>query len=134
MGNPHLTKVFTFCAAHQYGHEDWSAERNEAVFGPDARVHGHNYTLEITVTGDIDPDTGYLIDLGKLKSIVESRVIDVLDHRRIERDIPWFQGKQPSSEHMVQFIWEQIVEELKPVQLVRVRLRETPTIYTDYAG
>ncbi len=134
MGNPQLTKVFHFCAAHQYGHEEWSAEKNQEVFGPDARVHGHNYTLEITVTGDIDPDTGYLVDLEKLKAVVDSRVIHVLDHSQIERDIPWFKGKQPSSEHMVQFIWEQLESELKPVRLVRVRLQETPTIYTDYFG
>ena len=54
-----LTKVFYFCAAHQYGHDDWSKEKNEAVFGDDAKVHGHNYTLEVTVKGSINPETGF---------------------------------------------------------------------------
>ncbi len=134
MGNPQLTKVFHFCAAHQYGHSDWSDEKNRDVFGPDAKVHGHNYTLEITVTGEVDPDTGYLIDLEKLKSVVREKVISVLDHSQMEKEISYFKGKQPSSENLVQFIWQEIETDLKPVKLVRVRLKETPTIYTDYFG
>jgi len=134
MSDPYLTKVFTFCAAHQYGHDDWTPEQNEETFGPDARVHGHNYTLEVTVTGPVNPDTGFIVDLGRLKKVVETRVVRLLDHSQIERDISWFKGKQPSSENMVQFIWEQVEPHLEGVQLARIRLRETPTIYTDYYG
>lgn len=134
MTQPFITKAFHFCAAHQYGHKEWSDEKNYAVFGPDARIHGHNYTLEVTVTGPINPDTGFCVDLGDLKSIVDEYVIAWLDHKQIEKDIPWFQGKQPSSENMVMFIWEQISTRLKGPRLHRVRLRETPTIFTDFYG
>ena len=86
--NIYLTKVFTFAAAHQYGNEKWSEEKNLEVFGKDARVHGHNYTLHVTVTGDVDPDTGFLVDLGHLKTIVKKYVVSVLDHSQFEKDIP----------------------------------------------
>ncbi len=134
MANPYITKVFHFCAAHQYGHADWSDERNREVFGPDARVHGHNYALEVTVTGPINPDTGFCVNLGELKQIVEENVTGVLDHSQIEKDIPWFDGSQPSSENMVRFAWETIDKRLKGPKLHRIRLRETPTIFTDYYG
>lgn len=129
-----LTKTFYFCAAHQYGHDDWSAEKNAKVFGDDVKVHGHNYTLEVTVKGEIDPDTGFIIDLGHLKEVVEQNIIHIMDHAQIEKDIPWFKEKQPSSENMVVFIWETIEAKLTEAQLHRIRLIETPTIKTDYYG
>jgi 6-pyruvoyltetrahydropterin/6-carboxytetrahydropterin synthase len=134
MSRPYITKIFHFCAAHQYGHSEWTDEKNEKVFGPDAKVHGHNYELEVTVTGDINPDTGFIVDLGELKQIVDKKIIKVLDHSQIESDIPWFNDKQPSSENLVQFIWEQIDHALNTAKLHRIRLRETPTIFTDYYG
>jgi len=134
MSNPYITKVFHFCAAHQYGNSKWSDEKNKEVFGPDARVHGHNYKLEVTVTGDINPDTGFLIDLGELSTIVNDNVISKLDHSQFEVDVPWFKGKQPSSENMVIYIWEEISKYLKSTKLHRIRIVETPTIYTDYYG
>ena len=134
MGNPYLTKTFHFCAAHQYGHNNWTEEKNWDTFGPDAKIHGHNYTLEVMVTGEINPDTGFILDLRDLKTIVKTHVIDVLDHSRIDKDIPWFEDRQPSSENMVQFIWGEIDSRLKDTQLYRIRLRETPTIFTDYYG
>mgnify|MGYP001461222924 CR=1 FL=1 len=134
MSNPYLTKVFYFNAAHQYGHEDWTDEKNWDVFGPDSKVHGHNYTLEVMVTGTINPDTGFIVDLGHLKKIVETHVINILDHSQIEKEVDWFKGKQPSSENLVHFIWEQIDPRLEGVKLHRIRLRETPTIFTDYYG
>ncbi len=134
MSNPLITKVFHFCAAHQYGHSDWSDEKNKEVFGPDARVHGHNYKLEVTVTGDINPETGFLIDLGELSTIVNDHVLSKLDHSQFEKDLPWFKDKQPSSENLVIFIWEEISKHLKGAKLHRIRIVETPTICTDYYG
>ena len=131
---PYLTKKFKYCAAHQYGHSDWSNEKNREVFGEDARLHGHNYELEVTVTGKINEDTGFLADLVALKKIVNKKVIDVIDHSTIEKDIPWFKDKQPSSENMVVFIWEMIASKLIDCTLHRIRLIETPTIKTDYYG
>ena len=129
-----LTKTFHFCAAHQYGHEDWSEQKNIDMFGSDAQIHGHNYTLEVTVKGEINPDTGFIVDLAHLKEIVNTNIIKKLDHSQIEKDIPWFKNKQPSSENLVVFIWEVIIHDLRGVKLHRIRLQETPTITTDYYG
>ncbi|HIA91099.1 MAG TPA: 6-carboxytetrahydropterin synthase [Candidatus Marinimicrobia bacterium] len=129
-----LTKTFHFCAAHQYGHANWSAEKNVEVFKEDAKVHGHNYILEVTVKGEVNPDTGFIVDLYHLKQLVQEDIIAVLDHSQIEKDIPWFMNKQPSTENIVVFIWETIAPKLQGAELHRIRLRETPTITTDYYG
>ena len=129
-----LTKTFHFCAAHQYGHEDWSDKKNVDTFGADAQVHGHNYTLEVTVKGEITPDTGFVVDLTHLKDIVNTNIIAKLDHSQIEKDILWFEDKQPSSENLVVFIWDKIASSLTGAALHRIRLQETPTIKTDYYG
>ena len=134
MSNPFLTKVFYFNAAHQYGHEDWSDEKNWDVFGPDSKIHGHNYTLEVMVSGSINEETGFIIDIGHLKNIVKTHVIDILDHSQFDVEVDWFKNRQPSSENLVKFIWDQIEPSLKGVSLHRIRLRETPTIFTDYYG
>ena len=134
MSNPYITKVYHFCAAHQYGQPKWSDEKNIEIFGPDARVHGHNYKLEVTVTGDINPETGFLIDLGELSTIVNDYVLSKLDHSQFEKDLLWFKDKQPSSENLVIFIWGEISKHLKSAKLHRIRIVETPTIYTDYYG
>ena len=134
MSNPYLTKVFHFNAAHQYGHSDWTDEKNWEVFGPDSKIHGHNYMLEVMVTGDIVDDTGFLVDLGHLKKIVKKNVIDILDHSLFDVEVEWFKDRQPSSENLVIFIWNQIQSELKGAKLHRIRLHETPTIFTDYYG
>lgn len=134
MSNPYITKVFHFCAAHQYGNAEWSDEKNKEVFGPDAKVHGHNYKLEVTVTGEIDPDTGFLIDLGELSKIVNDNVLSKLDHSQFEKDLPYFKDKQPSSENLVIFIWQEISKRLTGAKLHRIRIVETPTIFTDYYG
>ena len=134
MSNPFLTKVFYFNAAHQYGHDDWSDDKNWEVFGPDSKVHGHNYTLEVMVTAEVDKDTGFIVDLGHLKEVVNNNVINILDHTQFEKEVEWFNDKQPSSENLVIFIWSQIEPYLNDVTLHRIRLHETPTIFTDYYG
>ena len=134
MSNPYLTKVFYFNAAHQYGHDDWSDDKNWEVFGPDSKVHGHNCTLEVMVTAEVNRDTGFIVDLGQLKEVVNNNVINILDHTQFEKEVKWFNDKQPSSENLVVFIWSQIEPYLNDVTLHRVRLHETPTIFTDYDG
>ena len=132
--NTYLTKVFHFCAAHKYGNKKWSDEKNKEVFGKDVMVHGHNYELHITVKGDLNPDTGFIVDLEYLKKLVQKNVISKLDHTQFEKDIAWFKGKQPSTENLVVFIWDSIEKDLEGCFLHRIRLIETPTIYTDYYG
>ena len=134
MSNPYLTKIFYFNAAHQYGHDDWSDDKNWEVFGPDSKVHGHNYTLEVMVTAEVNRETGFIVDLGQLKEVVNNNVINILDHTQFEKEVMWFNDKQPSSENLVVFIWSQIEPYLNDVTLHRVRLHETPTIFTDYYG
>ena len=119
MTGPFLTKVFYFNAAHQYGHSDWTKEKNWEVFGPDSKIHGHNYTLEVMVKGEIDHETGFIV---------------ILDHSQFDVEVDWFKDKQPSSENLVIFIWNQIVKDFDSAKLHRVRLHETPTIFTDYYG
>ena len=134
MSTPFLTKVFYFNAAHQYGHDDWSDDKNWEVFGPDSKIHGHNYTLEVMVTAEVNDETGFIVDLGQLKEIVNNNVINILDHTQFEKEVEWFNDKQPSSENLVIFIWSQIEPYLDGVTLHRIRLHETPTIFTDYYG
>ena len=134
MSDPFLTKIFYFNAAHQYGHKNWPSEKNWAVFGPDSKIHGHNYTLEVMVTGPINKETGFIVDLGDLKKIVKTHVIDILDHSQFDVEVSWFKNRQPSSENLVKYIWHQIEPRLKDAKLYRIRLHETPTIFTDYYG
>lgn len=131
---PLITKSFRFSASHQYGNPGWSEKKNREVFGHDVRLHGHDYEVEVTVKGRVDQDTGFVANLAGLKQLVSERVINVLDHCVIDQDIPWFRDKQPSSENLVIWIWEQIEPGLGDLTLYRVRVRETPTIYADYFG
>ncbi|MEE9166853.1 MAG: 6-carboxytetrahydropterin synthase [Candidatus Neomarinimicrobiota bacterium] len=131
---PSITKSFKFSAAHQYGNPSWSEEKNREMFGDDVRLHGHDYILEVTVKGDVDPATGFVVNLRELMDVVNKRVITLLDHSTIEKDVHWFREKQPSAENLVVWIWNQIGPELKGVALHRLRLRETDTIYAEYFG
>ena len=132
---PYITKQFKFCAAHKYWNPSWDENKNYAVFGDDVKVHGHNYVLDITITGPINPDSGFIFDIQELKTIVEKNVLNKLDHSQIQEDIQWFEGKQPSTENLVLFIWESIVLHIKnPAKLYKIKLRETPTIFTEYFG
>jgi 6-pyruvoyltetrahydropterin/6-carboxytetrahydropterin synthase len=129
-----LNKKFHFCAAHRYGNPALSEAENEAVFGEDLRLHGHNYELTVSLTGEVNPATGFLADLGHVKDIVKRNVIQKVDHSQIDIDIPWFKGRQPSTENMVVWIWNEIEKDLQGAKLYRIRLQETPSIYTDYYG
>jgi|TARA_B110000240_G_scaffold195814_1_gene246285 6-pyruvoyltetrahydropterin/6-carboxytetrahydropterin synthase len=134
MSNPIITKKYHFCASHKYGKSNWSEEKNYEVFGKDYNNHGHNYILEVSVTGPIDPDSGWLVDLQKLNVLVRSRIVDVIDHSQIEKDIDWFKGKQPSSENILVWAWNEIAPRMEQGILHRLRLVETHSIFTDYYG
>ena len=134
MSNPIITKKYHFCASHKYGNSDWSEEKNLEVFGKDYNTHGHNYILEVSVTGPIDQGSGWLVDLKKLGQVVKKYVVNVLDHSQIEVDIEWFKGKQPSSENILVWAWDEIAPRLERGTLHRLRLVETHSIYTDYYG
>ena len=132
---PYITKQFKFCAAHKYWNDKWSHDENYEVFGDDIKVHGHNYVLDVTITGPMNQDSGFIFDIQKLKDIVEKYVLDTLDHSQIQEDIKWFKNKQPSTENLVLFIWESIASHIEnPALLYKIKLRETPTIFTEYFG
>ena len=132
---PLITKQYKFCAAHKYFNPKWDDRKNYSVFGEDVRLHGHNYELDITIGGPINKDSGFIIDIMTLNNLMDEFVIRKLDHSQVEKDIDWFRGKQPSTENLVIYIWNQIVDKISnPAYLHCIKLRETPTIYTEYYG
>ena len=133
---PFITKEYKFCAAHKYWNSSWSEDKNLEVFGDDVKNHGHNYILMVTVCGEIDPESGFLVDLQWLNRLVKDQIINALDHSQIDKDIPWFKDKMPSTENLVVFIWEILSPyfDNKKSSLYKIFLRETPTIFTEYYG
>ena len=132
---PYITKQFKFCAAHKYWNSSWSDEKNKEIFEDDVRIHGHNYLLDITIKGQASKESGFIINISDLKKIVDKYIIRYLDHSQIEKNIDWFKNKQPSTENLVVFIWNQINSHIPDRgKLFKVKLRETPTIYTEYYG
>ena len=125
-----------FNAAHRLNNPAWDDNTNNKVFGKCnlPNYHGHNYVLEVSVTGPIDPGSGWLVDLPTLNKIVKSKVVDVLDHSQIEKDVEWFKDKQPSSENLLLWIWDQIFNDITDCKLHRIRLVETHSIFNDYYG
>ena len=131
----YLTKEYKFCAAHKYWNDDWDSDKNDQVFGEDVRLHGHNYQLAITVKGEINNDSGFIVDIKELNRVISKYVIDIFDHSQIDKDIDWFHDKQPSTENMVFFIWNKIQDKIPSGAILHcVKLRETPTIFTKYYG
>lgn len=132
-----VTRRLHFSAAHRLGREDWPSERNREVFGECANEnwHGHNYELDVTVVGEIDPETGYVLDLKDLKELVEARVVDELDHRNLNLDVPWMAGQNPTTENLIVAIWRRLADALPgTVELDRLVLWETPRNYVEYTG
>jgi 6-pyruvoyltetrahydropterin/6-carboxytetrahydropterin synthase len=133
----YLTRVEHFNAAHKLYNPSWDKEKNDEVFGKCANDnwHGHNYELFVTVKGEPDPDTGFLVDAKKLSTIVNRCVIDKLDHRNLNLDVDFMQGKMCSSENLAIEIWNQLQPHLPPnVQLHCIKLFETPRISVEYFG
>jgi len=131
----YLTKQYKFCAAHKYWNDDWSDQKNREVFDEDIKIHGHNYILSITVKGTINNDSGFIVDIKKLNKIAFEYIIDIFDHSQIEKDINWFKDKQPSTENMLIFMWNEIVDRIPSGAILHcIKLRETPTIFSEYYG
>ena len=127
------TRRFTFSAGHRYWVEGWPAQENERVFGRLTVPHGHNYTLDVTIRGPIDPQTGMVIDLGELKRIVGETVVDRFDHADLGA-VSIFRGKVPTTENLAIAVWELLVPKLGADRLWQVRVWEDPTLYVDYRG
>ncbi len=136
-----LTRRATFSAAHYYWNDVWPAEKNEQVFGRCANRngHGHNYTLEVTVGGDPDPVTGFVIDLKWLKDVMEREVLAAWDHRHLNLEAPDFAAGKliPTAENLAIAAWKRLeapVAAAGGARLSRVRIYETPEIFAEYRG
>jgi len=115
----------SFNAAHQLRNPDLSDEENQLRFGKCANLHGHNYVLEVVVAGEIDPATGYVFDLKQLSDVICRRVIEDVDHRNLNTDVPWLRGRIPTAENLALAFWDRIRSELPEGSLRSLRLWET---------
>ena len=133
----YLTRVEHFNAAHKLYNPSWTREQNDAVFGKCANEnwHGHNYELYVTIKGQPDPETGFLFDAKQLSRLINQFVIEMLDHKNLNVDVPFMQGKMCSTENLAVAIWQQLQPQLpRQVQLHCIKLYETPRIYVEYFG
>lgn len=133
-GMVYATRKFTFSSAHRYWRPEWSAEDNARIFGNLTVPHGHNYVLEVTVRGAVDPATGMVMDLAELKRLVGDAVVSRFDHADLNRDAVFASGAIPTTENLVRAIWELLVPKLGGERLHRLRLWEDPTFYVEYFG
>jgi len=132
----YLTRKCEFSASHFYHNPQWSEEQNRRAFGKCANLngHGHNYTLEVTVKGEIDPVTGFVVDLKELKNILNREVVEAMDHRHLNKEVPEFATRIPTSENIAVAIWQRLDQRLNVAKLHRVRLYELPDLFVDYYG
>ncbi|MDX1547879.1 MAG: 6-carboxytetrahydropterin synthase [Rhodothermales bacterium] len=136
MPTVYVTRKLHFNAAHRLHNpakpEDWNRETFGLCNSPN--WHGHNYVLEVTVAGEPDPDTGYVIDLGVLKRIVTERILDRVDHKNLNLDVDFMQGILPSTENFIVAIWNELAGALPAGRLYRLRLYETERNFAEYRG
>jgi 6-pyruvoyltetrahydropterin/6-carboxytetrahydropterin synthase len=134
----YITRRERFNAAHKLFREDWSADKNKETFGKCANPnwHGHNYELFVTIKGEINPETGFVIDLKELKSIILEEVIDKLDHKNINLDVDFMKNKLASTEILAVAIWDQLYQPIAKhgAQLHAIKLYETENNFVEYFG
>lgn len=134
----YITRKENFNAAHKLARPDWSDDQNLEVFGKCANPnwHGHNYQLFVTVKGEIDHETGFLVDLKWLKNIINEHVIDKLDHRNLNLDVDFMKDKLASTENLAIAIWEQLVPHINSsnAQLHSIKIYETENNIIEYFG
>ena len=125
-----------FSAAHRLYRPDWDDEKNRRVFDKcnNPNGHGHTYELEVAVEGDIDPETGYVMDFGDLKRILQGNVVSRLDRRHLNFDVPFLSGVNPTAENIAVAIWKELAGKVAPARLVRVTLAETARNKVVYEG
>ncbi len=125
-----------FNAAHRLYRKDWDDEKNKSVFGKcsNPNFHGHNYELEVGISGSIDKETGFLIDMEELKNIIKEEVEEYLDHKNLNMDIPDFKEMNPTMENIAILIWDRLRNKLNSKFKVSVKLYETPRNFVVYTG
>ena len=132
----YLTRKAEFSASHYYHSDAFSAEENRRIFGKcnNPHGHGHNYTLEVTVRGPVDQRSGFVVDLKDLKEVLNREVLDALDHRFLNKEVPEFATRIPTTENIAIAVWQRLQSRLERAQLHRVRVYETPDLFVDYYG
>ncbi len=134
----YITRREQFNAAHKLFREDWTDEQNKEVFGKcsNPNWHGHNYELFVTVKGEVDPNTGFVMDLKELKQIIKSYVTDKLDHKNVNVDVDFMKGKMASTEILAIEIFKQLLIPIESygAKLHKIRLCETENNYVEYMG
>ena len=136
MPTVYVTRKAHFNAAHRLHNPAKSDDWNQETFGKcnNPNWHGHNYTLEVTVAGTPDAETGYVVDLAELKRIINEKVVDKVDHANLNLDVSFLQGIMPSTENFVVAIWHELADALPSGRLHRVRLYETERNMAEYLG
>jgi len=131
-----VTRRLTFNAAHRVHNPALSDSENDALFGKcnNPNWHGHNYVLEVSVTGPIDGRTGYVIDLGALKRLVQDEVIDKVDHRNMNVEVDFMRDLIPTTENIVVAFWRVLEPAVRPARLTGLKLWETENNYVEYHG
>lgn len=132
-------KVFRkehFNAAHRLHNSNWDAEKNKTIFGKcnNPNYHGHNYDLTVEVEGEIDQETGYVIDIKILSDIIKEQVTDRFDHKNLNLDVPEFKDLNPTAENIAVVIWNLIREKLDSKFTLTIRLYETERNFVEYSG
>lgn len=138
MKTVYIVRKENFNAAHKLWREEWSMEQNEEVFGKcsNKNWHGHNFFLYVTVKGVPDAKTGFVMDLKKLSRIIKDEVIEKVDHKNLNLDVPFMQGLMPSTENLIIKMWEQLEKPIAQAggTLYKLRLEETENNFVEYFG
>ena len=131
-----LSRKAHFNAAHRLYRKDWTHEQNDAIFGKcnNPNFHGHNYELIVSVTGEIDPETGYVLDVKFLTDLIKSDIEKEFDHKNLNLDVLEFLDLNPTAENIVVVIWNKLRKKIKPELDLEVVLYETPRNFVTYNG
>ncbi len=131
-----ISRKAHFNAAHRLFRADWSMEKNDSVFGKcnNPNFHGHNYDLTVSVTGEIDPETGYVMDVKILSDLIKAEIEDAFDHKNLNLDVPEFKDLNPTAENIVVVIWNKLRSKIKSENNLKVVLYETPRNFVTYKG
>ncbi len=132
----YVTRREVFSASHRLYNKKWTEERNVEIFGKCSNVygHGHNYVLEVTVAGTVDPETGYVIDTKELKKIIRENVVDKMDHKNLNMDVDFMTDVIPTAENIAIKVWEQLEDKITNGKLYSVKIYETENNYFEFKG
>jgi len=132
----YLTRKAEFAASHYYHNPELSPEENRRLFGKcnNPNGHGHNYVLEVTVKGEVDPRSGFVVDLKQLKETMHREVLDAMDHRFLNKEVPEFATRIPTTENLAIAIWQRLAPKLSNAKLHRVRVYENHDLFVDFYG